>query len=71
MLPDIVLLGLILVNFGPLNIFPKIKPPISELIQANKIEKSIIFSHKKFEKKKKAEQKINTYITKNILNDIK
>ena len=33
--PDIVLFGLIFVNFGPLNIFPNISPPISELIQAN------------------------------------
>ena len=31
--PDIVLFGLIFVNFGPLNIFPKNSPPISELIQ--------------------------------------
>ena len=30
--PDIVLLGLIFVNFLPLNILPKIKPPISEQI---------------------------------------
>ena len=28
--PDIVFFGLIFVNFGPLKIFPNIKPPISE-----------------------------------------
>ena len=33
--PDIVLFGLIFVNFGPLNIFPNNSPPISELIQTN------------------------------------
>ena len=31
--PEIVLLGLIFVNFFPLKIFPNNKPPISELIQ--------------------------------------
>ena len=31
--PDIVLLGLILVSFLPLKIFPKINPPMSENMQ--------------------------------------
>ena len=31
--PDIVLFGLILVNFFPLNVLPKIKPPISVIIE--------------------------------------
>ena len=30
--PEIVLLGLILVNFGPLRFLPTTKPPISEAI---------------------------------------
>ena len=30
--PEIVLFGLILVNFGPLNILPTINPPISDAI---------------------------------------
>ena len=42
-LPDIVLLGLIFVNFGPFNIFPKNIPPISEDIQiSNMINKMIL-----------------------------
>ena len=35
--PAIVLFGLILVSFLPLNIFPKTSPPISDII-ATKIE---------------------------------
>ena len=31
--PEKVLLGLILVNLGPLKVFPKINPPISEAAQ--------------------------------------
>ena len=31
--PEIVLLGLIFVNLGPLKIFPKIKPPISDELE--------------------------------------
>ena len=58
--PEIVLLGLILVNFGPLNILPKIKPPISEAIQLNKRVKSIILSCKIFEKKKNKRQNKKT-----------
>tara|TARA_B110000495_G_C22625514_1_gene372448 strand:- start:436 stop:594 length:159 start_codon:yes stop_codon:yes gene_type:complete len=42
--PDIVLLGLIFVNLEPLNIFPKINPPVSEAIHPNRSEKSIIFN---------------------------
>ena len=41
--PEIVLLGLILDNFGPLNNFPKTKPPISDATQVVKITKMIIF----------------------------
>tara|TARA_A100001011_G_C13824764_1_gene640426 strand:- start:4 stop:321 length:318 start_codon:yes stop_codon:yes gene_type:complete len=41
-LPVNVLLGLILVNFGPLNILPKKIPPISEDMQINKIINKII-----------------------------
>ena len=41
-LPDIVLLGLIFVNLGPLNILPNRIPPISEDIQINKIINNII-----------------------------
>ncbi len=33
--PEIVLFGLILVSFLPLNIFPKISPPISYIIATN------------------------------------
>ena len=48
--PEIVLLGLIFVNFGPLKIFPKTNPPISEKIHPNKIIKSKIFKWIIFEK---------------------
>ena len=41
-LPDIVLFGLIFVNFGPLNILPNKIPPISDEIQINKIINKII-----------------------------
>ena len=40
--PDMVLFGLIFVNFLPLKVFPKIKPPISEHIQTE--NKKIIYS---------------------------
>ena len=43
MAPETVLLGLTFVNFGPLNIFPTIKPPISEAIHPNNSENKIIF----------------------------
>ena len=42
-LPEIVLFGLILVNFGPLNIFPKKIPPMSEAMQTMSTENKIIF----------------------------
>ena len=42
--PEIVFFGLIFVNFGPLNILPKIKPPISEPAQHISKEKRIIFN---------------------------
>ena len=41
-LPEIVLFGLIFVNFGPLKIFPKRIPPISEDIHINNIINKII-----------------------------
>ena len=41
--PIIVLFGLIFVNLGPLNFFPKKYPPMSEEIQINKIVKIIVF----------------------------
>ena len=41
-LPVIVLLGLILVNLGPLNILPIINPPISDDAQIIKIINSMI-----------------------------
>ena len=57
--PEIVLLGLILVIFGPLNVLPNIYPPISEAIQVNKRENKIILNSIIFEKIKKSKQKIN------------
>ena len=44
--PDKVLFGLIFVNFGPLNIFPIIYPPMSEAIQESNIKKIKIFKLK-------------------------
>ena len=41
--PDIVLLGLILVNLGPLKILQKTNPPISEAAQHTNKMKMIIF----------------------------
>ncbi len=58
--PEIVFLGLIFVNFGPLNILPKIKPPISEPAQHISKEKMSIFNCTKWEKIKKIEQKLKT-----------
>ena len=57
--PATVLLGLIFVNFGPLNNFPKINPPISEATHPNNREISIIFKCKKLEKTKNIIQKLN------------
>ena len=39
-MPAYVLLGLYLINLGPLNIFPKIYPPISVKIQINSTNKN-------------------------------
>ena len=61
MAPEIVLLGLIFDNFGPLKNLPKTNPPISDAIHPNKSEKRIIFKCKKFEKKKNIKQKKATY----------
>ena len=48
--PAYLLLGLILVNFGPLKKLPNIYPPISVEIHINKITKKInkLFSSKLF-----------------------
>ena len=68
--PDTVLFGLILVNFLPLKILPKIKPPRSEAIQINKIIKINIFNPKDEEKvvKIKTNTKIYNIKTKLIIN---
>ena len=42
--PDTVLLGLIFVSLGPLKIFPKVYPPISDATQLSKNKKRIIFN---------------------------
>ena len=66
--PDIVLFGLIfLYNFGPWKNFPIIKPPISDPIQASKIENKIDFNWIKFAKKKNKKQNINIKIVKEKL----
>ena len=62
--PEYVLLGLILVSFGPLKIFPKINPPISDAIhpakkinkinlKLNKLEKNKHITKDKYKKNKK------------------
>ena len=56
--PEIVFLGLILVNLGPLNIFPNTKPPTSDATHVNKIMKINIFRCKKEERIKKYVQKV-------------
>ena len=58
--PETVLFGLIEVNFGPLNIFPKINPPISEAIQLKINVNKIILSCKKLEKITKSIQNVKT-----------
>ena len=55
--PEIVLLGLIFVNLGPLKNFPNTNPPISDATQVSKIAKIKIFKCKKDEKIKKHTQK--------------
>ena len=57
--PEIVLLGLIFVIFGPLNILPKIYPPISEDIQVSNNVNSTILNWITFERIKNREKKIN------------
>ena len=42
--PEIVFLGLIFVNFLPLKIFPKVRPPISEAIETRTEYKIIILN---------------------------
>ena len=66
--PEIVLFGLILVNFGPLNILPTINPPISDAIHPKSSVKIIILRIKKFVKYKKIKQYKKTYIMKRVLN---
>ena len=49
--PVYVFFGLILVNFGPLNNLPNMKPPMSVNIQINKTNKKIkksLFNLKKY-----------------------
>ena len=48
--PDNVFFGLILVSLGPLNIFPKKKPPMSDAAQAHNRENSNILNCKTLEK---------------------
>ena len=55
--PEIVLCGLIFVNFGPFNNFPKIYPPMSEATHVNKITKIKIFRYTDDDRTKKAVQK--------------
>jgi hypothetical protein len=55
--PEIVFLGLIFVNLGPLKIFPNINPPISDATQVSKTTKIKIFKCKKDERIKKYVQK--------------
>ena len=69
--PEKVLLGLIFVNLGPLNNFPKINPPISEAIHPNKIQKIKIFNCRKFEKQKKMKLNKKMYSEKRVLEIIK
>ena len=56
-----------MVNFGPLNILPNIKPPTSEAIQPASRIKSKIFTPSKIENKKNILQKIKIYNPKEIL----
>ena len=55
--PEIVLLGLIFVNLGPLKILPNISPPISDATQVSKIIKIKTFKYRKDERIKKYEHK--------------
>ena len=67
-LPEIVLFGLILVNFGPLNIFPKRNPPISEEIHISKTINNIILKWTSFRPKIKIVKNKNIYIAKKEFN---
>ncbi len=69
--PEYVLLGLILVSFGPLKIFPKTNPPISDAIHPTKKINKINFKLNKLEKKINIKQKINTKKIKKQLSKIK
>ena len=51
--PMIVFFGLIFVNFGPLKILPKIKPPRSDAMQTNSKIYRITFKFKELEISKK------------------
>ena len=65
--PEIVLFGLIFVNFGPLNNLPNTNPPISDATQPNKSENRIIFNCKILEKNKNIKQKKEIYKVKKEL----
>ena len=49
--PMIVLFGLIFVNLGPLKVFPKTNPPISDATHDNNNENKIILNSKFCDKK--------------------
>ncbi len=55
--PEIVLLGLIFVNFFPFNSLPKTKPPMSENTHVRRIINKRIFKCSKKENIKKIRQK--------------
>tara|TARA_B100002052_G_C15421054_1_gene392809 strand:+ start:30 stop:239 length:210 start_codon:yes stop_codon:yes gene_type:complete len=56
--PEIVFLGLIFVNLGPLKYFPNMKPPISDATHAIIKENKIISSCLKFDNKKNKKVKV-------------
>ena len=68
--PEIVLFGLILVNFGPLIIFPKMYPPISDDIQPKRNMKRIILKLRELDIKKNKTQNVNMKIIKNMFINI-
>ena len=55
--PEIVFFGLIFDNLGPLKIFPKVNPPISDATHVSKIVKIKIFKCKEDERFKNIVQK--------------
>jgi hypothetical protein len=49
--PEIVLLGLIFVNFLPLKIFPTTNPPVSEKTEINKKHIYTLFPYRDYRKR--------------------